>query len=373
MAMNYEQYQRSSAPEQNSLVNQAQGRIENSLRLSPELINAGSFFRDVYLLGSVGSLEYKPGMYARIRNMGRHERIRGEFVQILRVQDTVGDSKEVLATLDAGRRLGYDTEPPKPPFQKVFQTVFEKLAAKHEQLIAEAELKRRQEELRRQAEARRQAEEARRQREAEAARNKAEAEARRQARNNWPPPESNAGKSPDWVAAQEKIARLWETARQRLPQGIERETQEADIAYFQAGFGLLKEEMSTGAKPLIVRAMLEYLIPQIWRQPRLVENFLKGLEAEQRGRRKPTTLKELVALPKGLFIPLALHNQDSAANKEQSVRIRSGFRTLSKALHTDISNNSPDVNKNLLSYIDLIHKAVNNAWPQVQKNVLNLN
>ena len=308
MAMNYAEYQRASAPEQASVVNQAQERIEGSLRLGPKLVDAERFFKDIYLLGRVGFLDTHPSMLTHIQQMGVHPKVRGEFVKILQAQDTVGDSKEVLAALVVGRTFDYHRELP-------FQTVFEKLAVKHEQLIAEAEV-------------RRQAEEARRQ---------AETEARRQARNNWPPPESNTGKSPEWRQAQEKIARLWENAKQRLPQGIERETQDADIAYFQTGFNLIKKEISAGAKPLTVRAMIEYLIPQVWRRPRMVEAFFRRYEQQQSRRPQPTSLSALDVAQKGLFIPLSLQGQVGPADKPQSKNIRTVFRGLTKAIHHHVT------------------------------------
>lgn len=377
MAVDYERYRRTPDPEKRSILNETIGRVEAAFDLGSAMANTDRFFRDVYLLSRTGSFDPNPDLLVRVQRLAADPKIRGDYVSILKNQDTAGESEEVLATLQVGQAFEYNQEDP-------FRIVFEKLAIKHEQLIAETEARRQEEARQRAEEARRRTEEARRQREEarrqeetrrqeEARRRAGEAEeARRQRQSGggttaaWTT-ESNAGKSAEWVAAQEKIAKLWEERSRTLPQGIDRETQAADIEYFAAGFNLLKDEiLGAPHNSLAVRAMLEYLVPNIWRQPRMVEPFFKRMQARERGN-VPTNLGSVGTLAKGFFIPLPLQNLTVPPDKEQSKKIRSLFRNFNKAMHADIANNFPDVSKTLQPHVDVIHKAINDSWNPVNK------
>lgn len=366
VAIDYERFRNSPEPVKHSIIQQTRERVEGSLRLDPKLVETDRFFRDIYMLRRVGIFDSEPDLMVKVQQMAADPKIRGDYVNILKNQDTARESEEVLATLQVGQAFEYNQEDP-------FRIVFEKLETKHQQLIVAAAEARRQEEARRRAEeaARRQEEARRRTEEREEARRQAE-EARRQRQSGggttaaWTT-ESNAGKSAEWVAAQEKIAKLWEERSRTLPQGIDRETQAADIEYFAAGFNLLKDEiLGAPHNSLAVRAMLEYLVPNIWRQPRMVEPFFKRMQARERGN-VPTNLGSVGTLAKGFFIPLPLQNLTVPPDKEQSKKIRSLFRNFNKAMHADIANNFPDVSKTLQPHVDVIHKAINDSWNPVNK------
>lgn len=359
MAVDYEQYRKSPLAEQQAILNQVRGRLETSLQLNPNLVNTDRFFRDVYLLNRTGffGLELK----TKTQQKAADPKIRGEYVNRLKNQDATSDSEEVLATLAAGRIFEYHREEP-------FRIVFEKLEAKHEQLIAEEE--RQRAEARRRTEERRKAEETRRaeeKRRAEEAR-KAE-ETRRKSKTTWPP-ESNTGKSPEWIQAQEKIAKLWEQKSQTLPQGLSRETPAADIAYFETGFNLLKNEISSASPPggLRLRAMIEYLIPRIWRQPGILERFIKQMTPPPNAAR-PINLAGLDTLSKAFYIPLSLQELTQPLNKKQSKQIDSVYRAFTKSMHPDVAK-WPDMNENLQNYVTTIYKSFTSNWDRVRELVV---
>lgn len=345
MAVDYEQYRSSSATEQQRIVNEAQGRLDTHLQLGPKLVDTNRFFSDVYLLKQTGFFILEPELEIKTQRMAADPKIRGEYVNRLKNQDTVSNSKEVLATLETGRTFGYHQEGP-------FKVVFDKLETKHAQLIAEEEERQRAEEARK----------------AEEARRKEEAAAKRKAKSTWPP-ESNTGKSSEWVQAQEKIARLWEEKNRHLPQGLNRETEAADIAYFEAGFNLLKNEILTSAPMAMeLRAMLEYLIPRMWRQPVILERFIKKMTP--RKPTKPANLAGLDTLSKAFYIPAPLQGLTQHPNKEQSKQINTVFRSFTKSMHPDVAV-WPDTSENLKEYVDTIYKSFTSCWSPVLEMVNN--
>lgn len=336
VAVNFEQYRQSPEQVKGTIVEQAQARLERGLQglrggVGADWVELPFFFNDVYLLRQTGVLAFHPEWMRPMQQLAAHPRVRTEFLNTLKAQDAALDSQEVLASLVVGATFDYHLEGP-------FRAVFNTLSYKHNQLI-EAE---------KQREAQRKAQE------------KAAAQEARRRAKSWEPPKSNVGKSPEWVAAQEKIAGLWAAISTTLPQGIERETEAADLAYFSAGFGLLKQEFlnAPATNRMANRAMLEYLIPQIWRQPRMVRPFFQQLENEWKGRVAPTSLEELGVLPKVLFIPPG----PGRVPKSQIRKIHDSYQ---HAMHPDVAN-LLDVNKDLQPHIDVIHAAVNNNWDQVR-------
>lgn len=332
MAVDFEQYQKSSEAAKIIMRNEAVNRVRANLDLGPNrATDLPRFFRDIFLLHNLAGINYD--LLRRARELAAYPRVRKGFIDVLKAQDQAGASHEVIATIDVGRVFLYHQERP-------FEAVFDKLVEKHQLLIAE---------------------EARRRREAaEAARQ--QAEARRQARMSWSSRESNAGKSPEWIQAQERIAQLWEQKKQGLPQGLSRETAEADVEYLAAGFDLLKNEILSNANnPLAIRAMLEWLTPAIWRTPRLVGATLKMLSDEQAATPKPTGLSAFSRLAKILFIPSDLHNQTTMANEDQKGHIIKVYRIYSQALHPDVANQT-DPSRDLLPHMGKIHSAINSSW-----------
>lgn len=341
MAVDYEQWQKAPQPEKESRVLQARARLDDNLKL-----NAGSipdlpgFFRDTYLLDKTGYFNYEaPELLDRIRRAAGDPRVIKGFLDNLRTQDTAASSFEVLASLHVARRVDYDQT-------ANLKQVFDTLETKHVALLEQAE----------------------RQRQAE------EAEARRRARLEWPPEllTVNTGKSQEWVDTQQSVATRWEQIRRTLPQGVDRETPEAAVAYFKAGFGLLGEYILGAGTPstdnsLYYRAALEYLIPQIWLQPKLVDSKLKkwakgeDLESEDIGSRRPTNLKGLNVIAKTLFVTPSLRNLTTPPNEDQKRQVNSLYRAYQFALHPDVSNRS-DINPALKPHTEAIHKAINEAW-----------
>lgn len=358
MAVDYEQYRKSPVFGQQTILNQAQERLEASLQSGPNLVNTERFFRDVYLLKKTGFFDSEPKLEMKAQQIAADPKIRGEYVNRLKNQDNASESKEVLATLDIGRTFEYHHEEP-------FRIVIEKLEVKHNQLLAEAEARQRADAARR-AEERRRAEEARK---AEEAKRKAETEAKRRAKHTWPP-ESNTGKSPEWIQAQEKIAKLWEQKSQTLPQGLNRETPAADITYFETGFNLLKNEILSASPPggLRLRAMIEYLIPRIWRQPGILERFIKQMTPPPNAAR-PINLASLDTLSKAFYIPLSLQELTQPLNKKQSKQIDSVYRAFTKSMHPDVAK-WPDMNENLQNYVTTIYKSFTSNWDPVRELVV---
>lgn len=328
MAVDYEQYQRTSEVNKSEMTNAALLRIRECLRLGPkQAADLSRFFKDIYLLEKTSPLGYTLEIHRKTQEFAAHPIVRQEFVSVLRHQDISVDSREVLATLQVGEMFDYGKESP-------FRIVFDKLQEKHTRLIAEAERKRRE-----------------------------EAEARRQARSGWPPRESNIGKSVEWVQIQERTAQLWEQRKQTLPQGIERERDSADLEYVSAGFDIIKNEVINGSatESFHVRAMLEYLIPEMWRKPAHVKGQLKSLEDGFRPGSGKKLLRDLPLIQKILFVPSALHNLSTIADQEQRGKIVKMYRLYNQALHPDLGNGK-DTSTNLLPYVAIIHRTVNNTW-----------
>lgn len=350
MAVDYEQWQKAPGPEQAIQAQEARARLDSALASgASKVTDVSRLVKDVYLLDKVGGHFDDPTLLQQTKVLAGHPRIFTGVLDVLRHQDTEGDSVEVLASLHVARKVDYDQTDPRGDGSFPLRVVFDTLDTKHVALIEEAEKQRKA----------------------------AEAEARRKARTEWPAEllTVNTGKSQEWMNTQQMVADRWEAISRTLPQGVARETPEAAVAYFKAGIGLLGEYMLAAGTPstnnaLYYRAALEYLIPQTWLQPRLVkttlEKWAKGvdLQGNDIGSSKPTDLKGVNVVAKTFFVTPSLHNLTTKPNEDQKRQINSLHRAYQFALHPDVANRS-DVNPALTPHIETVHKAVNSAWRQM--------
>lgn len=349
MAAEYQQYQSSPEAQQANMVNMAANRLDTYVAMGHKsFVDGPKFFKDVYLLRQAGFFGIHPEKVGDVQRLASYPNVRTEFFNTLRAQDGAGESDEVLASVAVGEVFEYNLD----RGNNHFRVLFDALKDKHSQLIKDAENKKKAEEA-------------------------AAAEARRKAKLEWSPEllVVNTGKSQEWMDTQASVAVRWEQIRKTLPQGVDRETPEAAVAYFRAGFSLLGEYMLGAGSPstdngLYYRAALEYLIPQTWLQPKLVKSkldkWVKGedLDAADIGNRRPTNLKGLNVVPRTLFITPSLQGLTVKPSVDQKRQIDTLHRAYQFALHPDISNR-PDVNPALTPHIETIHKVVNNGWKQV--------
>lgn len=339
MAAEYQQYQSSPEAQKANMVNMAANRLDTYVEMGHERFSDGpKFFKDVYLLKQAGFFNIHPEKVVGMQRLASYPNVRTEFFNTLKSQDGASQSEEVLASVGVGEVFEYNMD----RRNNHFRVLFDGLKDKHTQLITEAENKKT--------------------REAAAA-----AAARRRANATWGPPETNVGKSPEWIAVQEKVARLWAGKSRTLPQGVARETEAASLDYLRAGFSIIHEQiLSDPPKDAVeVRAMVEYLIPKMWAQPRQVEVIFKEHEKAEKGRPKPTNLREVATIPKILFIPEALKNSTTPPDKDQSANVRKLHRAYNMAMHPDVGNN-PNVNASLKPQVDKIIKEVNRGWRTVR-------
>lgn len=383
MAVDYEQWQKAGGWEaKQSIVLEAKNRLADSVKAGSSITDIPRFTHDTYLLDQTGYLTHvEPDLLQRARVAAGDPRVIRGFLDNLRTQDTTASSLEVLASIHVARRVDYDQT-------ANLKQVFDTLEIKHVALLEEAER------LRQEEKARVAAEEAARQREQARQQKQAEAEAKKQAETVWFAREPLTGKSPEWVDAQTHIERVWHEKSRNLPKGRARNSRTADMQYLVAGFDLLHEEILRGGIDSVrLRAMIEWLIPEIWRQPILVLEDLIEMEqvlnnkrkpyekavraheeavrqAQQKGEPEPPApatpplshLKDLPPIQKILLVPASLRKQDATANPDQKWQVRSIYATYNKALHQDIKKDHPDIDKRLLPHTDQLHKSINKAW-----------
>lgn len=358
MSVNYERYRQSSQGEQDVIRLEAQSRVKNDLKLGAQkMIDFTRFFRDVYLLDRTHFFGTDPTQkkeLSQIRQLAADPKVRTAFINTLRTQDQIGDSKEVLATLDAGWVFGYTEE-------TSFKILSTKLRERHEYLVREAERIRASEEARKQAEK-------------EAERQKTETQRQQQARansNTWQP-ESNVDKSKEWKDAQEKTAGLWEIIKRReLPAVIVSE--EDRKAYVTAGFELIKQVILGDPTPnrLSIRAMVEYLMPKMWREPRMVGDYFELMKDERGNNPTAANCSEVSELGKVLIIPRSMQNLTRPLIRAEQKKLRKVHGLLSQSIHSDSQNDS-DIARNaskdsgFSKHLHNIQVGINLSWEEIK-------
>lgn len=382
MAMNYREWEAATQPVKEAKVLEAKDRLEDDLRQDPNsMTDLPRFFQDTYLLAETNYFDYEnPDLLKRVQARASAPPVFKGFLDNVKAQDIAAESAEVLASLKVATRLDYDKT---PGVGSVLATLY----TRHTELLAAAERQAAQEAQRQQQE------QARQQREAERERRRQEAEEKRKAETTWFAREPLVGKSPEWADAVTYTERLWHAKTTGLPKGPARNSRTADMQYLVAGFNLLHEEILRGGMDsLRLRAMVEYLIPEIWRQPILVTEDLKEMEKVLNNKRKPyeqaareheeavrqakangtpeppdpgswtPSLKDLTPVQKMLLVPARLRDQNVKANPDQKKEITSIFRAFNKAVHQDIKKDHPDIDQRLLPFVGKLHTSVNVAW-----------
>lgn len=171
-------------------------------------------------------------------------------------------------------------------------------------------------------------------------------------------------KNPEWVTGQQEFEKRWQAAKSKLSTirpGDTGNEPEYILDRFKAATGII-QEVSLGSAigistlAMRVRAGLEYLIPQIWPDNRVLKrffdpNFNAGylLYAE--------SLARIVYLPEN-------YRNLSSFTPDQKRDIRRIRRILIYALHPDTAK--VDADKNLQESVDDLLKRFNPAWSYIE-------
>lgn len=171
-------------------------------------------------------------------------------------------------------------------------------------------------------------------------------------------------KNPEWITGQQEFEKRWQAAKSKLlpiQPGETGNEPEHILDRFKATIGII-QEVSLGSAigistmAMRVRAGLEYLIPQIWPDNRILKrffdpNFNAGylLYAE--------SLARIVYLPEN-------YRNLSSFTPDQKRDIRRIRRILIYALHPDTAK--VDADKNLQESVDDLLKRFNPAWSYIE-------
>lgn len=104
----------------------------------------------------------------------------------------------------------------------------------------------------------------------------------------------------------------------------------------------------------------------------MVEAFFSTYEQKRERRRPLRSLSECDDVEKAFFVPVTLQGQTGRASKKEGKDIKRSYYGFCKAMHIDISaTRFPDVSTSLQDYVDIVYKAVNSSWSQVDKLLKN--
>lgn len=172
--------------------------------------------------------------------------------------------------------------------------------------------------------------------------------------------EDISGKSPEWVEAWNEVDLKWQAAG--LP--TER-TVPATNTRFDRGMEFLHDDIAAhmtiqvGREGLRIRAMTEYLIPRIWTEPGLVEPFFKRATS---GRSAPERAAKEEQLARRIFLPGGIRDLPKLTTPNQIALVKKIHSSLAFALHPDRKTSVPDIDLNLVDYVDIFYKQVNATW-----------
>lgn len=170
-------------------------------------------------------------------------------------------------------------------------------------------------------------------------------------------------KNPEWIMGQQEFEKGWQDAKSKLSPvrpGDTGNEPEYILDRFKVGMGIV-HEVSLNSRtnvPLMavrVRAGIEYLIPQIWPDNRVLKRFFDP--SFNAGYLNSEDLAKIVYLSENSRILTTFSNQQ----KQDIRRIR---RILMFALHPDTAK--ADADKNLQESIDDLLKRFNPAWSYIE-------
>ncbi len=169
-------------------------------------------------------------------------------------------------------------------------------------------------------------------------------------------------KNPEWVTGQQEFERRWQAAKSKLlpiQPGETGNEPEHILDRFKAGMGIVHEvslnsRISVPLMAVRVRAGIEYLIPQVWPENRILKRFFDpGFNA---GFLTNEDLAKILYLPEQ-------YRSLSNFTDQQRRNIRRIRRILMFALHPDTAK--VDTDKNLQESVDDLLKKFNPAWSYI--------
>ncbi len=177
-------------------------------------------------------------------------------------------------------------------------------------------------------------------------------------------------KNPDWVTGQQEFEKRWGTAKKKFSPVRTGETgNEPDYVLdrFKAGMNIVHEVSSDNAVQVPtmatrVRAGIEYLIPEIWPDTKILKRFF-----DPNFNAGWLSTEDIARIS---YLPEQYRNLSKFTEARRSSVIRI-HRVLSGALHPNNPNiPQTDVDPNLQDSLDFLLRQFNSAWPYIENLIL---
>jgi len=294
------------------------------------------------------------------RKIGRVPDMATTFDTTLKGKDTADDNEEVLRLVRVGHLLGYTH----PFVSSLMDGILQRRTPPHGYYDQEAEFDRLFEEHKRRLEAKRAAAAGA----GAGGRRRTTAGAGTGPRTSWGP-ENTTGKSPEWMGAWNDIDIKWKAAG--LVTG---RTSPETNTRFDAGMEFLHDDISAhltssvSIEGLRIRAMTEYLIPRIWTEPTVntppqnaLETFFRRATFGRSAAERDTKEEQLA---RRIFLPVGIRTLPNLS-RDQRTLVRRIHGCFAYAYHPDRKTSIPDIDPDLVDYVDIIFKRMNSAWDKI--------